>query len=519
MNNLRRWSIGFWVLAMLPPIALAALNLHTQYFYSNRSLALRGQSTASFVEIPEASSEGLANKFRTLAKSIPPTTSAIVADTDNIVLAKLLALFFRRQMLTFPSTDFFKVGQYNPEHIAALRPLRDKDIERVAMRLSDARNAYVKEEHFHATPLQRRVISFVGPPRLESTDDFFAPSFDRDVPRDRKVMFELGSDQSPLNRLTSQGLRGFDMVRWNGVENRVIFVDSSWGHSYVYGTEPEAFFQLEPDYFFSGGTMVGVGRYLLLRIENPTPRLRIEMWLSTSLRGDGQSLLPPAVVVGKGHASFHVVGRGAARLISDPLEPQMIDGAAYVLIDMGVDGALFKRRKLGALFGLYRNELPLDHRRIVAFVRDISVLSERRYETERAPSFVRDSAALSNEVVYYSGIYEDGWLSDHASLLLTAGQPGAKLAIDGYVPKIGNASFATTVSISLDGRVVKRSTLRPGNFSIEVLSPGSKSAHRLRLDFSRFQRLPAGDTRPVAARLCSVGFPIARRDATPFSGC
>jgi hypothetical protein len=67
------------------------------------------------------------------------------------------------------------------------------------------------------------------------------------------------------------------------------------------------------------------------------------------------------------------MGHGAARVVSPPFSPLIVDGAAYVLLDLGVDAKLLNVPRTG-LMKLYGTKVPIDYRRMVAFARQIRLI-------------------------------------------------------------------------------------------------------------------------------------------------
>src|SRR5439155_3422792 len=107
-----------------------------------------------------------------------------------------------------------------------------------------------------------------------------------------------------------------------------------------------------------------------------------------------------------------MVGRGSARVFSPPMTPQIIEGRAFLGLDMGVDGEPFPERRSG-LMALYGTDVALDRRRPVGFLRDISLVSQEEYGRLAPPSKLESFPAdLENPDLEYSGIYEDGRVSE-----------------------------------------------------------------------------------------------------------
>ena len=74
------------------------------------------------------------------------------------------------------------------------------------------------------------------------------------------------------------------------------------------------------------------------------------------------------------------------------------------------------------LTGLFRTSALLDPRLLTSYVRDISLVSPAQYARLRPPTAIRNIPAdLANPALEYSGIYEDGWLSQTSYARLAGG--------------------------------------------------------------------------------------------------
>jgi hypothetical protein len=283
--------------------------------------------------------------------------------------------------------------------------------------------------------------------------------------------------------------------------NVLVFTHSSLGqHYYLSDRRPAvSFYQLENDFFFGGRTMSAFGRYALFRVLGPSPPVRLAVNLTTSLRHDGVNQLPPAVAVGASRGRLPLEGRGSARVFSPPLRPQTIAGHPYLMLDMGQNGR-FPEVKRRGLLGLYGADLPLDTRYITAYVRDISLVSDRDYGRQRPPAALRSFPGdLGNPALEYAGLYEDGWVGESAFVVLSADR-GADLAVE------GEALSGGPLRVLVDGREVARRNLRPGSFRVRARVPQQRGRRRVELRLGPARPLPAPDSRPVAARLTFVGF-------------
>ena len=298
--------------------------------------------------------------------------------------------------------------------------------------------------------------------------------------------------------------------------DHLIFLDSDLGSQH-YSFGAVAFSPLEGDFFYPGGVMSALGRYFLFRVDNPSPQVRMALSVTASLMADGENRLPPAAVIGAERKSFPLIGRGSARVFSPPLEPQDIDGMHFFGLDLETDGKRFPIHRTG-LMRLYGMDIPSDRRKVVAFGRDISLLSDAEYRALAPPSAVESfPAGLADKALEYSGIYEDGWVAEGAFLSLKLEGANLVLRLEGSVPKIDDPNFSTQLIVLVDNREVGSKTLRLGAFSFEFPLSPSAGARRIDLKLSRVQHLSVGDNRLVAAQLKYVGLQRSESGVTQLN--
>jgi hypothetical protein len=283
--------------------------------------------------------------------------------------------------------------------------------------------------------------------------------------------------------------------------NRLVFLNSSLGsHYYLPESGVTSIFATEKDTFFAGGKHAAIGRYLLFRVNSPAKSVRLVLDLTTSILGDGSANLPPAVVVGENAIPVGLMGHGAARVVSPPFSPLIVDGVAYVLLDLGADAKLLNVPRSG-LMKLYGANVPIDPRRMVAFARQIRLIDADALGTPVLPSgLVKFPADLANLNLEFSGIYEDGWLGNEGFVVLSSGKPG-KVVFRGLFSK-GLGLDSVDLALTVEGGGSIRKHLEPGPFEIEI--PAGAGRSRIGFHFSAIGRLPAGDSRPVVALLSSI---------------
>jgi hypothetical protein len=319
--------------------------------------------------------------------------------------------------------------------------------------------------------------------------------------------------QAPFNRWHDPEEVGtnFRCGNIDEFQNHLIFVASHLGQPYYYpGPQQSAIYQLENDLLFPNRTMSGVGRYLLFETIKPAAKVRMELSLTDSLAGDREDRLPPAEAIGTDRLSIPMIGRGSARVISEPLTPQLIDGRYYVAIDMGTNGTFFNY-SLGGLMQLWGRDVRFDHRQMVAFLRDVSLVSEDQYQAIAPPSAIRHFPDdLMDRNVEYSGIYEDGWLGDQAYVVLSQSSAPSRIVCKLVVPRIKTEDFSTDVILQVDGKEVARKTVKLGDVDLTADLPPGAARRRIGLAFSKLQNFADPDGRPIGAKVLSIGIEPAR---------
>lgn len=480
-----------------PLICLALAGLYAQTGYVVQSLGVPSGGGAAFIEIPDGSRSRILFEFRQLVGS--SKARHIVLDTPNIVLAKFQALYTKGQAAAFVSRDFFF------EKIRSAPNLDRRSHHASTVTSGKFIGQRLNERFFRAG------FALFDDAKPAAVNEFVIATIGHQTAgnNDCGLFIATTGRQSIFNRWRWQAddKRNFFSRPCSEVHDHLIFIHSGLGNHYYLG-DPRfiAIYQLERDYFFAGRSMSGVGRHLLLQVVHPSQPVRFVLDLTATLKGDSENRLPPAVALGANRQPFPIVGRGSARVFSPPLTPQIIRGRAYVAIDMGIEGQRFPERRTG-LMRLYGTDLPPDRRWLVGFARDISLVSEEDYGRLAPPSYLDAFPAdLTNADLEYSGLYEDGWVSETAFFQLTQPNAPAAVAVRGMVPMIADPSFRTELTVLIDGQEIARRMLAPGEFDIRAAAPQGARRRRIDLRFSNIQRLPGTDRRPTAARLRFVGF-------------
>lgn len=452
------------LLILLMPLAIS------QYGYVGKST---GEEFGGLNEIPYASAlkvnQQFEDLFNKISKSADPS-SALVIDTSNTVLAKFQALYTNGSSVFFPSRDFyrriFSFGK-NDEHIE----------------MSILANQYFS--------------SGIG------KNGFDALKIDL-IPAGEITYIYPGINLEIFNRYFQGNEKEKYFVFEKSPKNRLQFIHSKLGNHYYLGDRKvTAFYQLENDPMFPGQKFASLGRHLLFQAVNPSNQPRVVMELTSTVAKQFGSELPMPSVE---NSSINFVGRGSGRVFSEPFTPLKIDGAAYVSIDMGRDGLQFPSATKGLML-LYGRSIPADQRRITAFGRDISLISQEQYQAIQPPANLKSFPSdLANKNLEYSGIYEDGWISERSFFVLSPSTTSKFIIVTGSVPQIDDSKFSTVLKLSINGKVIGSQNLGLGNFEFKVPVTSLEPKQRIELEFSKHQTLPGVDGRITPAQINFIGF-------------
>ena len=337
------------------------------------------------------------------------------------------------------------------------------------------------------------------------------------VRRPDRLWFMTSPNPTLLNTWNSTKSYDTELVPWAQVHDRLALVASERASAGIFDRRSRRsgtgimMSRLEPDPLVRGGQIEAIGRYVLFDVINPRSTIRLVIDFTATLNADGVSRIPPISVTGSRKSEFEVAGRGAARLVSPPLTPRVVDGVPMLALDMGTDGITFPDRKRTGLLALFGSRYRLDPRRLVGYVRDISAVSEADYERLRPPSAIAAfPAGLRNAALQFSGFYEDGWVSERATAWLAAPQQGrTAFVVRGSVPALPDVADSV-IHVRIDGTDVVSQPILPGDFEVRADARPDGRRHKVELVFDRAFRLPNGDDRIAAALLSYVGYDEVR---------
>jgi hypothetical protein len=433
-------------------------------------------------------------KFASAAENLP-ANATIASDTQVIVVAKLQSFYALGRELFFPGRAFWADFDYLRESIensvSGSTTEYLTSVERA--KITTAIDALQSQFHTHHGAIAH--FDRGGAQNSSTATHWIVTSPSRDI-------LNLSGKNDVVRKE-----HNFVILEHARLENHLTFVHSSLGNHYYLGDlDKVSFFKPEKDVIFSGRLMRGLGSFLLFRADGATNRSMLRFELTTSLIHDGENSLPLADLVGDQRCSLGLVGRGSARIFSKPFSFQEIDGASYFAIDMNRPGKFMPFQARG-LMHLYGAGIPLDQRRLVAFGRDITLLkADERLEEEIPMSIEKFPQDLGNRSLEYSGLYEDGWVSEKAFVVLRKKAQELRLRIKGELPvwmAVGNGMRITVV---IEGKEMANQMLIPGKFDLALPVPGAEGAVRIDLRFDRYGQLPAPDSRPITVLLNFIGF-------------
>ena len=470
-------------------VVAAALCAPTALFYTRVS---QGEKAGGLTEAK------LASVLGTTPAPVPPDTRLLV-DINNLVAAKIAACELRGTDLRFLSRDFYQ--QIAPieyerlgDTLVGLHPHFDDLLRTRAMLQQRDEETIRTHTVFENTPAQ---TSFRAP----------ALGYGNDESADSYLMLDeaLGLFNKLRTPPAAQATAFFKHVPASATRNHLVFVHSGRGNHYYLGDRQRiALYQPEADPYTDLQDMTGLGRFLLLRLEQADEEFYLRISASkTFMRGGNTAWSPGSYILGASKIPLPFAGNGAANRIVGPIRPIHRDGAAYLAIDFNEIPVQFPYTR-SPLEALYNTEVPLDSRKLVAYGRDISALSATEVAALPRPSKLTrfPDDLLFARGLEFSGIYEDGWLSPKSEFILGGGGPAAWIRVRGFVPSNmpGSPIGTGTMTVSLPSGDVELPAAI-GSFDWLLPVEADDTLARIGLGFSATSILPNGDDRPVGGKL------------------
>ncbi len=472
----KKWLKHNWYKSVLVLFlfCLIGIEIDSAYFYICHSFG----SPGAFVEIPYASYNDLEATTKEIMLKNPSKRKLLINTQPNIVISKLLSLFFYGNPYNNVSRNFsFEKGFY-PE-MGKLTAQLNHSLKSIYTPSSFVINE--KMNHFQA-------LNYVQPfVYLTSSADILNSSY---------------------LRATPGTINNFVVKEERDLKNYLVFIDSTLGHDYYFNVndkKSETFigrYALEPDFFFHTNLWQVFNTYTLYQIINPAPKSYLVLSLSRTLLPEKN--LNPSKVVGAQDSLLSIVGYGSARIASSQITPRLINGRNYIMLDLG-PAAQFQTKN-SDLNGLYNQDIQLDPRQISAYIRSVRLYTKDELNALKTPSAVSQFPKdLGNPNLFYSGVYEDGWIGNSSYFILNKNATQRNLTISIAIPQeVGPTNLLT---VWVDDKPIATQAFAPGDarwvLPIAQLSTGK---HKVQLQFSKMISLPAPDNRPVSGTIHFIGF-------------
>jgi hypothetical protein len=473
-----RWSV---------PAALTlaiGLTAYSTLQYLGATADVFRTADAKFTELHAASTHRLYAQLDRIAGEYRAMASAahFISDAPLPNLAQIEGIAFVGHPLTFAAMDPYSYW-YGSVH----RPRTPAIVGWPAgSRARAIANGYERRALFEWRTLSlggARVDASVAPPMAPRADD---------------VLIETGPNLTILNRSTAPP--GFDVraVPLRGVRNRLALVDSELGPVPLKKLRTSAIGPVEPDPFARTETVATVGTSMLLEVMNGDPAIRLRLDVTGTLNPEHVDDLPPITVEGTSAVKLTDLGSGAARLLTPPIRPFEALGHRYVVVRFGRPPLHFlaHRSWIMALFG---RDIDLQPRTFTLYGRDISIVRTVPPSPSYITTFPHD---LLDRALLFSGIYEDGWMSNAVHVRLKSAEH-ALFRLRANVPP---GQLEHTITVSIDGRVVKEFIARAStDVVVQVPSPGVGD-HDVSIVASSVSPLSADDPREIWGGVEELGF-------------
>lgn len=464
-----------WALYLLLAIT-APLQVISQLSYTYRAT---GEAPGSAVEVQRGSSKKVLSQLRIFFEKLRTESGnqneQFVSPVDNVVLAKLMAFYAGKLQIIFTSRDFFgNIISFSKA------PAFYSEDSMQWMRVESA--LYTKRK----LSIGDREVNLFVPPGLNSK------------------MGGLRAIVACYQGFISSSCNNILYVLASNDPRRLSFVHSDIGSHYYLGDRKKAaFFQAESDIYYPS-VFHPAGSYLLIQALGDIDKARFVFDLSgTVLKKRGGSLTTVTIATEKTSVPFRFVGRGSGRIYSDPIKRKPFE---YMLINMNAVPETFSNKKTLLRF-LWGSDVLIDMRRLTYFVRKFGVVTDAEYQAMKPPHAVSNFPGdLADPALEYSGMYEDGWISERSFFVLAPKPDTRYLIIKGMVPQIEAPDFLNTLSVSIDGREAVKQPLDLGTFEVKVPVSVNGQRHRIDLAFERYQLLPGADGRSTSGKIQFIGF-------------
>jgi hypothetical protein len=450
------------------------LGLSTQQYYAQAST---GEKNLGFSQLSGGSSGNLVSSLEKVFKEYEVDMGPVISTTSSIVLAKIEAIKGGGIPLFFTSHDFF-TNFYADVDRAPDAEIKFSDVNIFA----DGGENTIRISNYQFPEVVSRQYFLVSP--------------------SERTIFN--------NQARNSGNKEWRFELKNNLENYLIFTSSEKGEGY-FGSNRDSIGLYEPesDPMQPNSFMQALGSRLVAQVVSPSNDAHLIISLSSTLLPQHDRKLPVVALNQATGVKLPIVGRGSARIEVRNFTTEEVKGREYLQFLFLNEPRLFPQTG-NRITQLYGKDIPIDTRFISTFGKNISLVTKESFNQKKAPSLIGNvSEALREENLFYSGVYEDGWVAEDSYFILD-GRKSRKLLVDGTIPLLGNSRFKTFVSVYLNDRLLETRQVGVGTFNLDLdlggvqISPNSRD--RVTLRFSSTQRLSGTDGRPVSALITQIGF-------------
>ncbi|HWA10151.1 MAG TPA: hypothetical protein VG838_11930 [Opitutaceae bacterium] len=496
---LKVWDRGLRAVMVGCLLVYFGATIYSHHYYVRSSI---GDVGGGLTEVVGASENGVAFK--------PPADvkyDSIESDIANVVSAKMLAMYTQGIDTRFLSRNYMD----NVANIAPLDFLRNP-----APEYGDQRSQMLRPLRFLRwmlpDELMKGNVAAYNMMPMKSIDNSWSETSFRHLDYKNPLFVALQTKYDHFNKFSAQigeetGWREQAVYMYkplSEVKDRLIFIHSEKGpHYYSSARYRAAFFQREREPISQGKrSFHGTGPYTMFEVLNPTDNIRLMIdFTRTSLGGERSQLPAHAVIVGDDTYPVNFVGAGSARIFSQPIKPQIFEGLSYIALDLGEEPKMIKKEVTG-LMRLYGLGYNLDDRRLDGFTRDISIVTEDQYQRLKRPTRIAHlpDDIYNNPGLEYSGLYEDGWLGDRASICLAGAKKGEIVTFKGEIPNLpAFRDGGVVLTMIINGHEPEPVVLHPGTFTINRFVTEDCKVTHLELQFNKAETYGKADARHLTA--------------------
>ena len=458
-------------------LVLAVSATVTNNYYSTRS---SGDSFGGFNELPYASQAHVEEKLKRALSNFGDIDTMVISPAFSPAEAKLQAYSLRGTRVVFPTRLFF-------DNI--YKEMNEQDVSQISTR----------RVKIQFPGINNSFDQIIYHPKANFSEQLFLLN--------RKPT-EIFNKSNLLKKEDN-----YDYALLRGVKNHLFFVYSQNGQgNFTKDRKSISIWQAESDPMHPGAFMQSLGRELLFQVFDPQKDSRFVLAISSTLMPQNDRRIPRVNLSGQNQRTFPLVGRGSARVYLDNPIPAYVNNYSYFQLSIQGPAKAFPAPN-NLIEGIYNSDISQDNRKLTTFGQDISFVDNSKYSLRTKKSISMFPKDLEDNQLFYSGIYEDGWFSENSYVILDASNRDS-LVVKGTIPLIGtNTSFTTSGQLLIDGKVIATKELRVGDFNFTILnkdlSKELSGNHRIEVKFSKLQRLPGADGRPVSAKILFMGFTSA----------